>query len=342
MRYKLLGASGLRVSQLCLGTMTFGTQNWGAEEAEAAAIYTRFREAGGNFIDTANEVYAAGRSEEVLGRLMAGHRDDMVLASKYSFAYPGGNNVNAGGNQRKSLRRSVESSLRRLNTDYLDVLWVHAWDRLTPVEETMRALDDLVREGKVLYLGISNAPAWVVAKCNTLAQARGWTPFVAIQAEYNLLERSVEHELLPMASDFGLSIAAWSPLASGILSGKYGGASSSQGGKRLDHASLKKLDERSLDIARAVTRVAEAIERTPSQVALNWVRAQPRVIPILGARTLSQLQDNLGCLDFELTPEQLHELDQLNAPALHYPHDFLANYRSLLDAGFGLRIDTGL
>ncbi|GLZ84375.1 oxidoreductase [Metapseudomonas resinovorans] len=334
MRYKILGNTGLRVSELCLGTMTFGTQGWGAEEGEAARIFARFREGGGNFIDTANEVYAGGRSEEVVGSLIQGCREEMVLATKYSLAYPGGGNPNAGGNHRKSLRRSVEASLKRLSTDYIDLLWVHAWDSATPLEETLRALDDLVRQGKVLYTGISNAPAWVVASANTQARLQGWTSFAALQAEYNLMERSVEHDLLPMCRHFGLSLAAWSPLASGILSGKYSAGKDAGEAKRLDVAGLKTLDERSLAIAEAVGQVAQAIGRSPSQVALNWLRAQPGVIPLLGVRTLAQLEDNLGCLDFQLEPGHLATLAELGAPPAQYPHDYLTKYQELIAAGY--------
>ncbi len=337
MRYRLLGESGLRVSELCLGTMTFGTRHWGSEADEAARIYRCFRESGGNFVDTANEIYAGGRSEEVLGELIKDHRDEVVLATKYSFAIPGGSDPNMAGNHRKSLKRSVESSLRRLGTDYIDVLWIHGWDEFTPLEETMRALDDLVRRGQVLYLGISNAPAWVVAKCNMLARFKGWTPFVALQAEYNLIERAVEHDLLPMCRHSGLALAAWSPLASGILSGKY-----SEGGnesKRLDSSGLKTLDEASLRVAAAVSEVAGEIGRSSSQVALNWLRSKPGVIPLIGARTLTQLEDNLGCLDFQLEAQHLQQLDELTAPAKHYPHDYLSKYREVINGGFFQKID---
>lgn len=332
MRYKLLGRSGVRVSELCLGTMTFGTRDWGTEAEEAARIYSCFRERGGNFVDTANEIYAGGRSEEVLGQLIAGHRDELVLASKYSMSVPGGANPNAAGNHRKSLQRSVESSLRRLGTDYLDVLWVHAWDEFTPLEETMRALDDLVRRGQVLYIGISNAPAWVVAKCNMLAECKGWTPFIALQAEYNLIERAVEHDLLPMCRHSGMSLAAWSPLASGILSGKY--SRKTDESKRLDSSGLKSLDEAALRVAAAVEEVARSLGRTSSQVALSWLRSRPGIIPVVGARTLAQLEDNLGCLGFELDDQHVEHLDRLTAPPQLYPHDYLSKYREIVNGGF--------
>ncbi|MBB2497336.1 aldo/keto reductase [Aquipseudomonas ullengensis] len=340
MRYRLLGKSGLRVSELCLGTMTFGNAGWGSDESEARSIYAGYRDAGGNFFDTANEIYAQGRSEEVLGRLIAGHRDELVVASKYSLALPGTRDPNWAGNHRKSLRRSVEASLRRLDTDYLDMLWVHAWDTVTPVEETMRALDDLVRQGKVLYLGISNAPAWVVAKCNMQAQAMGQTAFVALQVEYNLIERSIEQELLPMARDFGMSIAAWSPLAGGLLSGKYGNPQRQADGQRLDSAGLGGVDEHGLKVAQAVMDVASRLGHSPSQVALNWLRACPGVIPLIGARTRAQLDDNLGCLSFELDEASLAELARVSESELRYPQRYLQKYRELLFAGFAQQVDS--
>ncbi len=332
MRFKLLGKSGLRVSELCLGTMTFGTRNWGTEADEASRIYQAFRERGGNFLDTANEIYAGGRSEEVVGELVQGHREEIVLASKYSMAIPGGANANAGGNHRKSLKRSVESSLRRLGTDYLDVLWVHAWDELTPMEETMRALDDLVSNGKVLYIGISNAPAWVVARCNTLAECKDWTQFVALQAEYNLIERSIEHELLPLCRHGGMTLAAWSPLASGILSGKYSCVTNES--KRLDSSPLKVLDESALHVASMVGEIALSLGKSPSQVALNWLRSKPGVIPLIGARTLAQTEDNLGCLDFELDTETVTALDKLAEPQSYYPQDYLMKFKEVISGGF--------
>src|SRR6266849_884329 len=211
-KYRLLGNSGLRVSEAALGTMTFGDDwGWGAAEDEARKVYDAFREAGGNFIDTAN-LYTNGTSESFLGEFMEGHRESVVLATKYSLAAPG-TDPNAAGNHRKSMVQAVEASLKRLQTDYIDLYWVHIWDQITPIEEVMRAFDDLVRQGKILYAGVSDMPAWVVAKANTLADLRGWTPFVGLQIEYNLIERTPERELLPMAAILGLGVTAWSPLA---------------------------------------------------------------------------------------------------------------------------------
>src|ERR1700689_5507884 len=230
MKYRLLGKSGLRVSEASLGTLTFGDEwGWGSTKAEAQKVYEAYREAGGNFIDTAN-FYTGGTSEKFLGEFMQGHRDSVVLATKYSNAAPG-TDPNAAGNHRKSMMQAVEASLKRLKTDYIDLYWLHIWDQITPVEEVMRAFDDLVRQGKILYAGVSDMPAWVVAKANTLAQLRGWTPFVGLQVEYSLIERTPERELLPMAADLGLGVTAWSPLAGGGLTGKQleaGGAKDSR------------------------------------------------------------------------------------------------------------------
>jgi len=339
MRYQLLGHTGLRVSELCLGVMTFGNPDWGTTEADAGPIYQRFRDAGGNFVDTANEVYGGGQSEEILGRLMAGHREEMVVASKYTLAMPGGRNPNLAGNHRKSLRRSLESSLRRLNTDYLDLLWIHAWDGVTPADEIMRALDDTVRSGKVLYVGVSNMPAWVMAQCNTLADAHGWTPFAAQQIEYSLIERNAEDDLLPAAHTLGMTTCAWSPLGSGILSGKYANPSSKEP-KRLDVFKFRELNEHTQAIATAVGTIANKLGRSSAQVALNWLRAKPKVIPLLGARTLAQLEDNLGCLDFALDAATVAELDALSARKLRYPHSYLASVRPLVHAGFHGQLDA--
>src|SRR5580658_8656393 len=220
MNYRLLGHSGLRVSEICLGTMTFGEDwGWGASREEARKLYDAFREAGGNFIDTAN-VYTNGASERLLGEFMAGHRESVVRATKYTNAAPG-TDPNAAGNHRKSMMQSVEASLKRLGTDYIDLYWVHAWDQITPVEEVMRGLDDLIRQGKVLYVGISDAPAWWIAQANTLAHLRGWSPFAGLQIEYSLIERTVERELIPMAKALNIGVTAWSPLGNGVLTGKY-------------------------------------------------------------------------------------------------------------------------
>ncbi|MES2320763.1 MAG: aldo/keto reductase [Pseudomonadota bacterium] len=340
MRYRLLGNSGLRVSELAYGIMNFGTQAWGTPDADACAgLYHAYREAGGNFIDTANEIYAGGRSEQFLGQLIAGHRDEVVVGSKFSFHLPGTANANIAGNHRKSMMRSVEASLKRLGTDFIDVLWVHGWDTLTPVDEMMRGLDDLVRQGKVHYVGISNAPAWVVAQANTMAELRNWTRFAGLQLEYSLLERDVEHELLPMARALGLAVLAYSPLASGILSGKYN-VPADAGTRRLDiNTFMASADERALDVAAAVVALARELGHTPSQVALAWLRAQPCVIPIIGARTLAQLQDNLGCLDLALTADQVALLSAVSVQRTPYPQRFIERTRFISSGGFYDKID---
>lgn len=322
MRYKLLGKSGLRVSELCLGTMTFGEDwGWGAPKDTSRQMFDAFVEAGGNFIDTAN-MYTNGSSEKIVGELIAADRDRFVLATKYSLASqmpPTGQNPNDGGNHRKNLMRSLEGSLKRLNTEYVDVLWLHAWDFTTPVEEVMRALDDLVRQGKVLYIGISDTPAWIVSEANTLARCNGWMQFVALQIEYSLIERTPERDLLPMADAFELAVTLWSPLAGGVLSGKY-----SQGDTQATSRGMH-IPDRSLQIAHAVGEIAQALGRSSSQVALAWIRAQsPQMIPILGASKLEQLQDNLKCLEVTLSDEHLQKLDQVSQIELGFPHDFLS------------------
>ena len=304
MRYKLLGKSGLRVSELCLGTMTFGEDwGWGSSKEESRKVYDAFLEAGGNFIDTAN-VYTNGTSEQLLGEFMAGHRDRIVLATKYTNAAPG-NDPNAAGNHRKSMMQAVEASLKRLRTDYIDLYWLHIWDQITPIEEVMRAFDDLVRQGKILYAGVSDMPAWVMAKANTLAELRGWTPFVGLQIEYSLIERTPERELLPMAADLGLGVTAWSPLAGGLLTGKQlepGGAKDS----RQNNPSMQqfmKSNARKEAVAREVVAVARESGHSPAQVALAWLRQRPEpVIPIIGARKLAQVKDNLACVGRETRP----------------------------------------
>jgi aryl-alcohol dehydrogenase-like predicted oxidoreductase len=326
MRYKLLGRSGLRVSELCLGAMTFGEDwGWGAPREECEKMVRAFVEAGGNFIDTANH-YTNGSSERIVGEIIRPAREQFVVATKYSLS-PRPDDPNGGGNHRKSLVQSLEGSLRRLGTDYIDLYWVHAWDALTPTEEMMRALDDVVRAGKVLYVGISDAPAWVVAQANTLADLRGWSRFVGLQVPYSLIERAVERDLLPMAKALDITVAAWGVLGGGALTGKYEAGRPRPAGNRLSEGPWADsiLTERALAIAAEVKRVAAAIDRTPSQVALAWVlaqRARGVVVPILGARRLSQLQDNLGALSVEIPPDAMARLDEASRIPLGFPHDF--------------------
>jgi aryl-alcohol dehydrogenase-like predicted oxidoreductase len=325
MRYKLLGSSGLRVSELCLGTMTFGDEwGWGASQAQSAEIFHAFAEAGGNFIDTA-DVYTNGTSEKCVGELIGSRREYFVLATKYTNAVSG-KDPNAAGNHRKNMIQSVEASLKRLRVDYIDLYWLHVWEFTTSVEEVMRALDDLVRTGKILYVGVSDTPAWIVSRANMLAALRGWTPFVAIQVEYNLIERSAERELLPMARALDLAVTPWSPLASGLLTGKYTAGGRPQSPRRLDKAAFKEISERNLAIAREADAVAAEVGRSSAQVALAWLRQQPGImIPILGARTLDQIKDNMGCLDLTLSPEQIRRLEDVSRIDLGFPHDFITN-----------------
>ncbi len=340
MRYKLLGNSGLRVSELCLGTMTFGEDwGWGSDKEESRAVFQAFAEAGGNFLDTAN-IYTNGTSETLVGEFVKGDREKWVIATKYSLnTRPG--DVNACGNHRKNLFQAVEASLKRLGTDYIDLLWLHIWDSLTPMEEVMRAFDDLVRMGKVLYIGISDSPAWIVSQANTLATLRGWTPFIGLQIEYSLKERTPERELLPMAKALNIGVTAWSPLGGGVLTGKYNQPHPVDGRLSMTDQPFQIFD-RDLKIAETVLEIAREIGKSPAQVALNWLRNRPNpIIPIIGARRLSQLQDNLACVDFNLTGEQLQRLDNISAISLGFPHELLASQfvRDILLGGVAAQLD---
>jgi aryl-alcohol dehydrogenase-like predicted oxidoreductase len=322
MKYRLLGNSGLRVSEAALGTMTFGEEwGWGSPKDEARKVYDAFREAGGNFIDTAN-FYTNGTSESFLGEFIKDDRQSVVLATKYSNAAPG-TDPNAAGNQRKNMMQAVQASLKRLHTDYIDLYWVHIWDQITPVEEVMRGLDDLIRQGKVLYVGISDAPAWWIAQANTLAQLRGWSPFVGLQIEYSLIERTVERELVPMAKALNLGLTAWSPLARGMLTGKYHGHGSSEQG-RLNGNTMKDFmpeQQRTERVVKAVKAVSDLTGSSMAQVALAWLRYRSvPVIPIIGARKLSQLQDNLASFDLALSAEQVKALDEASQIDLGFPY----------------------
>jgi aryl-alcohol dehydrogenase-like predicted oxidoreductase len=328
--YRLLGRSGLRVSPLCLGTMTFGQDwGWGADPAEAARIFDAYVDRGGNFIDTAVN-YTNGSSERIVGQLVRDKRERIVLATKFTMSRQPGN-PNAGGNHRLNLVRSVEQSLSQLGTDRIDLLYVHAWDGTTPAEELMRALDDLVRQGKVLYPGICNTPAWRIAELQTLARLQGWSPFVALQIEYSLVERTVEHELMPMASALGLGVLPWSPLGGGILTGKHaitvsdgpddGSVSATRRGVI---ESSGHLNHRSARVAAEVRAVADELGRSPAQVALAWTLAHPAVVsPVMGARTLAQAEDNLGALDLTLSPEDLERLAEVTEPEPVFPQRFV-------------------
>jgi len=320
MHYRLLGKSGLRVSELALGAMTFGPESGiGVDKDESRRVFDAFREAGGNFIDTAN-VYSAGTSETYLGEFLGTDRDRIVLATKYTGATRR-RDVNAVGNSRKNMMESVHASLRRLKTDYIDLYWVHARDYLTPIEEVMRGLDDLVRQGKVLYVGVSDTPAWVVSQANTLAELRGWSPFIGLQIRYSLVDRTVERELLPMARAFDIGVTPWGILGGGVLTGKYNKDAEAEGRARM----RGQVNERALAIGGEVLRVAEELGTTASRVAIAWVRQGPAVIvPLVGARTLAQLEENLGCLELTLSDEQKARLDAASAIEPGFPHDMLS------------------
>lgn len=334
MRYRLLGRSGLRVSELFLGTMTFGEDwGWGAAEAECRAMLDAYAAAGGNVIDTANQ-YTDGASERILGELLGKDRDRYVLATKYTLTLDG-SDPNASGNHRKSLTRSLEHSLSSLRTDRIDLLWVHIWDPHTPIEETMRALDDAVRAGKVLYVGISDAPGWVVSRANMLAELRGWTAFAGLQVPYSLTRRDVERDLLPMADALGLSVAVWSPLAAGVLTGKFT-RSAPAAPSRVASADVS---ERDLRIAREVDAVADELGVTSSRVALAWTMARrPNVHPIVGARSVDQLTDNLAAADLVLPDEALARLDTVSTIELGFPLDFIDSTRGFVYGEAGARV----
>ena len=336
MRYRLLGRTGLRVSELFLGAMTFGEQGGvGAPPEECRRMLDTFADAGGNVIDTAIN-YRGGASESILGELLEGRRDRFVLATKYTVSRDG-SDPNAAGNHRKNLTLSLETSLGRLRTEYIDVYWVHMWDRHTPLEETMRALDDAVRSGKVLYIGISDAPAWVVSRANTVAEWRGWTGFAGLQVPYNLLNRDVERELLPMAGAYGMSVAAWGPLAGGVLSGKFTRPGGAGAATRISPESLSARDHA---VARVVQQVADELGVTCSQVAIAWTRARYRAVhPIVGARNLEQLTDNLGAVDLVLPDDAVGRLDAATEFTAGFPTDFIADTQAWVFGEASARVD---
>ena len=334
--YVTLGRSGLRVSPLCLGAMTFGEDlGWGSSVEESQRIIDRFLELGGNFIDTAN-FYTKSHSEKIIGDHIGRHparRDRTVIATKFSGnLYPG--DPNGGGSGRKSLISACENSLRRLQTDYIDLYWLHMWDANTPIEETMAALEDLVRAGKVRYLGVSDTPAWKIAEANLIARFRGWSAFVGLQIEYSLLERTVEQELVPMASEFGLGITPWSPLKGGVLSGKYtrvnGGQNNADRGAMVDAF----LNEKTYKVIDELEIIAKAHETNVASVALAWVHAQAAVSSvIIGARRLSQLDDNVRAVDVNLSADELARLDALTKPRFGFPHSMLGMAAGMINGG---------
>ncbi len=326
--YVTLGNSGLRVSPFCLGTMTFGKQwEFGSTDEEAVAILRRFIDLGGNFLDTAN-FYTKGNSELVIGDYVNSQklrRDSLVIATKFfGSLYPG--DPNAGGTSRKSVIAACEQSLKRLRTDYIDLYWMHCWDRLTPIEETMSVLNDLVRDGKVRYVGFSDTPAWKTTQAQMVALQRGLAPLVALQIEYSLLERTVEGELVPMARELGLGITPWSPLKFGILSGKYTRENAGKVDITRGDWVRSTLNERTYDVVDEVIRISKEVDSTPARVSLAWLLARPGVTsPIIGARTMQQLEDNLAALDLKLDQKHIDALNTVSKPALNFPHDFVNN-----------------
>lgn len=318
MKYKLLGRSGLKVSELCLGTMGFGTESgWGADQPTSFSIMEAFANAGGNFLDTAN-IYKLGTSEKIIGEFIHPRdRDYFVIATKYSLR-DNTTNPNASGNNRKNMMRSVEQSLQRLQTEFIDVLYLHIWDDLTPIDEVLRGIDDLIRQGKVNYAAISDTPAWVVSKGNTLAELMGWSPFIALQVEYSLLQRTPERDLIPMARHYGMTVTPWAPLAGGALTGKY-----LRGGAGRIKPESNRRDENSTRITRVVIDIADRLGVEPSQVALQWTRQQGfECIPIVGATKLEQLQENLKTADVVLSQDDCKQLDEASAIDLGFPGKF--------------------
>jgi aryl-alcohol dehydrogenase-like predicted oxidoreductase len=324
MKYKLLGKSGLRVSEICLGTMTFG-EEWGtmgANKENSKKIFDIFVNSGGNFIDTANR-YTEGSSEKFVGEFIHSDRANFVVATKYTLFEPERKyDINSSGNHRKNMVQSLENSLRRLKTDYIDLYWVHCWDKLTPEEEVMRALDDMIRAGKILYIGVSDTPAWIISRANTIAELHGWTQFIALQIEYSLIQRTPERDLIPMANYLDLAITPWATIGGGALTGKYLNKKDKEPA-RLTEKSVR-LNEKNTEIAREVVNVAEELGVKPSQIAINWVRQQKgNFIPIIGARTPEQLTENLECLNFKIPETLIQKLNEVSHIEYGFPHDFL-------------------
>ena len=337
MKLRKLGRTGLKVSNLCLGTMTFGNPTWGCDEPTSARIVDRFLDAGGNFVDTA-DVYSAGVSEQITGRAIRNKRAQVILATK--VAGPMGTTANDLGLSRKHILDAIDASLRRLGTDYIDLYQVHAYDPTTPLDETLRALDDCVRAGKVRYLGCSNFSAWQLMKATALARELGTARFDCLQPQYSLVCRSIEREHIPLCLEEGIGVIPWSPLGGGLLTGKFRkGAAAPQGSRAaVDPTNRERFEnEKNLAIAEAVVGAAKALGKTASQVALAWAATQPAVTsPIFGARTLEQLEDNLGAADLVIPEEERKRLEEVSRLELVYPYDFHARVRAMMGA---LRLD---
>jgi aryl-alcohol dehydrogenase-like predicted oxidoreductase len=329
--YRLLGRSGVRVSPLCLGTMTFGVEPgaWGCTDEETAQLVDLYIGKGGNFIDTANFYGQLGQSEVLLGHAVKGRRDGLVISTKYSLTTSPGD-PNASGNHRKNMVRSVEDSLKRMKTDYIDLYYLHMWDFRTPVDEILRAFDDLVRAGKILYIGLSDIPAWQASRMQAIAELRGWSQFCALQISYSLTERTVERELIPMAAEMGMGVCPWSPLGGGVLAGKYSKADlvppdmNNLGSRKAINAITGRLSEHSLAVAEAVGEIAQKLGKTSAQVAIAWTLLNPAVTAtVLGVRTVAQLKDNLGALDVELTADHIARLNAVSDVPKVFPMDVL-------------------
>jgi aryl-alcohol dehydrogenase-like predicted oxidoreductase len=345
--YVTLGRSGLRVSPLSLGTMTFGTEwGWGSEEAQAREIFDRYVDRGGNFVDTAN-FYTGGKSEQMVGKFISEKqlRDRIVLATKFTFNTEQGN-PNTGGNGRRNIYQALEASLRRLQTDYIDLYWLHAWDLVTPVEEVVSTLNDLVGHGKIRYYGFSDTPAWYVARAQTLAEKEGKERLIALQLEYSLVERNIEREHIPVSQELGIGVCPWSPLAGGFLTGKYKReGESGKGEGRLEttkgssNPAFNKFSERNWRIHEVLSDVAKRINKPPAQVALNWVITQPGVTStIIGATKLAQLNDNLQAADITIPSELRKRLDEVSAPEAVQPYTFFGqDIQPMITGGTSIR-----
>ncbi len=334
--YVTLGRSGLRVSPFCLGTMTFGQDwGWGSTPEDSKKIYDRFFDLGGNFIDTAN-VYTKGHSEKIIGDHLKdspSKRQRTVIATKFFGTMLNGD-PNSGGAGRKGIMAACEESLRRLQTDYIDLYWMHCWDQHTPIEETMSALDDLVASGKVRYIGFSDTPAWKVMEAQMTARFRGWAPLVALQLEYSLLERTIEGELIPLALEHGLGVTPWSPLKSGVLSGKYTRANAGKVQAARGDWAMSALNEKTYTVIDEMIKISKEIDSTPARVALAWVQNRPSIAStIIGARTMQQLEDNLAALDLKMKPEHFARLTELTEPQLNFPFQFVKNSLGFSSSG---------
>ena len=324
MMHTLLGNTGLRVSSLAFGAMTFGAESgYGADEATSRRLFDAYADHGGNFIDTAN-IYTKGHSESMVGTFLEGRRSRFVLATKYAIALDP-DDLNSGGNGRKALVQSLEASLARLKTDRVDLFWVHVWDGVTPIEETVRALEDVVRQGKALHVGFSDHPAWLVSRADALAQMAGWTRPAAIQIEYSLAQRDAERDLLPMAESLGMGVLAWAPLAGGALTGKYlGGGGEGRVSSEAAGFYARYREGKIADVAGTVVECAREMGCTPGQLAIAWIRERsPLLIPLVGARTVEQLEDTLKSADLAIPSELMARLDRVSGIELGFPHDFL-------------------